>query len=141
MAKLVGFNLSKISIEKENEIKGKIEIKSNIHVENIKKETIEISKENDILAFEFSLTIDYEPKIAKIQFKGDTLVLVSPEESKEIMKKWKKKEIADPIRILVFNTILAKCNIRALQLEEELNLPTHIPMPKLAQEQQKSYMG
>jgi len=29
---------------------------------------------------------------------------------------------------------MAKCNIKALQLEDELNLPTHIRLPRLAKE-------
>lgn len=141
MAKIVGFNLSKISIEREKEIKGKIEIKSNLNITDVKKENLEISKENDILAFGFNFTINYEPKIAEIVFQGDILSMVSPAESREILKKWKKKEISDSIRLLIFNVILAKCNIKALQLEEELNLPTHIPLPKLSSQQANSYTG
>lgn len=141
MAKIVGFNLSKVSIEREKGIKGKIEIKSNLNITDIKKENLEISKENEVLAFEFSFTINYEPKIAEIVFQGDVLLMVSPAESKEILKKWKKKEILDSIRLLLFNIILTKCNIRALQLEEELNLPTHIPLPKLSAQQTNSYTG
>lgn len=141
MAKTVGFNLSKVSIEREKEIKGKIEIKSNLNVTGIKKENIDLSKESDILGFEFSYVINYEPKIANIIFQGDVLVMVNREEVKEIFKKWKKKEIPDAVRLLVFNTVLIKCNIKALQLEEELNMPTHIPMPRLTQQQQRAYTG
>lgn len=141
MVKIVGFNLAKISIEREKEMKGKLEIKSNLNITDVNKENIDISKENEVIAFDFNFTINYEPKVAEIIFNGEVLVLMSHEEAKNVVKKWKKKEIEDAIRIVIFNTILAKCNIKALDLEDELNLPTHIPMPKLAPQQQKSYTG
>jgi hypothetical protein len=141
MVKIVGFNLTKISIEREKEMKGKLEIKSNLSVTDVNKENIDLSKENEVVAFDFNLTINYEPKVAEIVFNGEVLVLMSHEEAKNVFKKWKKKEIEDSIRIIIFNTILVKCNIKALELEDELNLPTHIPMPKLAPQQQKSYTG
>lgn len=140
MVKIVGFNLNKVSVEKLNEVKGKIEIKSNLNITEVSKENIELAEENDVVAFGFEYSINYQPKIADVIFLGDVLLMLPKAESKEVFKKWKKKQIPDEIRLAVFNIILSKCNIKALQLEEDTNLPTHIPMPKLAPpQQQKSY--
>jgi hypothetical protein len=142
MVKIVGFNLSKVSAEKYGDVKGKIEIKSNLQVTEIAQEKLELAKDNHILSFTFEYNIIYEPKTADILFKGEILMMLPINDAKEILKKWKKKEIADNIRIILFNTMLAKCNVRALELEEELNIPTHIPMPKLSPPQAgKSYTG
>jgi len=56
--------------------------------------------------------------------------------------KWKNKKISDDIRMPLFNMILTKCNLKALQFEEEFALPTHVPMPRLSpQENNQSYVG
>lgn len=141
--RVIGFNFEKISIERKESIKGKIEIKSNIGVENVEKEKVDIS-EKDSLKFTFTYSLKYDPNIASLEFKGFILALVDKDEFKLITKEWKKKKIPEKIRIPLFNLILNKCNLRALQFEEEFNLPIHIPMPKLAPQQgseKVSYTG
>jgi len=54
--------------------------------------------------------------------------------AKEVLKGWKDKETTDDFRIFLFNIILRKSNIKALQLEDELALPPHIPLPSLNKE-------
>jgi len=55
---------------------------------------------------------------------------------------WKKKEGNENVRLLVYNTILTKCSIKALQMESDLNLPSHLPLPKLAPAKQvTNYTG
>ncbi len=141
MPSIIGFNLKRALVERKEEIKGKIEIKSNIDILDIKKESINLSKEKEVLSFLFNFTITYEPKIADLNFQGNVLLLVEPAESKEILKKWKKKQTPQNIRVVIFNTILTRCNIKALELEEDFNLPPHLPLPKLAPEQQNTYTG
>jgi len=36
---------------------------------------------------------------------------------------------------MVINSILGRCNIQALIMSKELNMPPPIPMPKVAQQQ------
>jgi len=134
---IIGFNLEKISAERKNPIKGKLEISSNINIKEIKQEKIDIIKEQNPLKFNFKFTIEYKPKIAEIIFEGFVLVLFEKDKSKEITKKWKGKKISDDIRIPLFNFILTKCNVKALQLEEEFGLPTHIPLPTIRPQSEK----
>ena len=47
------------------------------------------------------------------------------------------KKIPEGIRIGLFNFIMSKCNVKALQLEDELGLPFHVPMPRLRPEKKK----
>jgi hypothetical protein len=50
---------------------------------------------------------------------------------------WKKNKVPDEIKLLVFNFVMTKCNLKALQLEEEFSLPPHIPLPKLTPESER----
>ena len=130
--KIIGFTISGISAErKAHKDKEKIEIKSNLNIEDIQKENVEFTK-NDSLKFDFSYNIGYEPELAAIKIKGSVIVMDDKDESKDILKEWKKKKFDHPLKLPLFNFIMNKCNIKTLQLEEELGLPFHMPMPQLA---------
>jgi len=135
--KIIGLNFEKISVERKNPIKSKLEISSNINIKEIKQEKIDIVKEQNPLKFNFKFTIEYKPKIAELIFEGFILALFEKTQSKEIIKKWKNKKISDDIRIPLFNFILTKCNIKALQFEEEFGLPTHLPLPRIKPQPEK----
>jgi len=62
---------------------------------------------------------------------------LDPGKSKEVLKKWKDKEIPEDFRLVLFNIILKKSSLRALQLEEEMNLPTHFPLPSIKIEKEE----
>ena len=142
MAQIIGFNFTKMQVERAKELKGQITVNHNMDIKDVRKEPVNLSKDKDVLCFDFEFSLSYEPKHAKINFEGNVLVLAEPKESKEILKSWKKKEGADNIRLLVYNTILTKCSIKALELESDLNLPSHIPLPKLAPAKQTAnYTG
>jgi len=136
---VIGFNFEKIQAERK-QAKGtqNMQINSNINIKNITQEEISIVKDKPVLKFDFEFSVNYKPEIAEIVFRGFSLVLVEKDESKDILKKWKNKKISEEVRLPLFNLILTKCNLRALQLEEELNLPTHIPLPRIKPEQQKN---
>jgi len=128
--KVIGFNLSKILIQKKEKFEGKIEVNQNIDIKNISKDSISITKE-DILKIDFAFNINYSNEAAKLEFEGNLLLIPEKEELKEILKSWKDKKISDNTRIPLFNFIMSKCNIKALSLEDDLNLPYHVPMPRL----------
>jgi hypothetical protein len=50
---------------------------------------------------------------------------------KEILKQWESHIIPEEFKIPLFNIILKKSNFKALELEEDLLLPSHIPMPSI----------
>lgn len=136
--KLVGFNFEKISIEKLSELTGKLSIKTDIDIKEIKEIKTNMLKTKEIiLNIKFQYGIDYTPGIAKLDFKGSILVAAEGKQAKEILKEWKNKKISDEFRIIIFNLILSKASIKALQLEENMNLPPHLPLPKLKGEEKK----
>jgi hypothetical protein len=127
---VIGFGLSRILVERKEKLEGKLEIKSNINIDNITKDGIPIS-EDDAVKINFTFTLNYNKEDAKLEFKGHTLLLPNEEETKNIINDWKSQKIPDDIKVPLFNFIMSKCNIKALELEEELGIPFHIQMPKI----------
>jgi hypothetical protein len=132
--RIVGFNLRKIEAERKKDDPGKLEIKTNLDIRNIEKEKIDLAGE--LLKFTFIYSIHYEPGFGELVFQGTALVLPpKPEDLKRILKDWKKKKLAPDVKLPVFNFIMSRCNLKALQLEEDFSLPPHIPLPQLTNQQ------
>jgi hypothetical protein len=134
---VIGFNLTKVLVERKKTITGKVSIRTNIDIKEINKEKLEMIKDKEVLSFDFQFIIDYDPEVAKLIFEGNILVALASKEAKEILNKWKKKELPEDVRLNIFNTILSRCSIEALSMEEKMGLPTHFPLPKFTKEQKK----
>lgn len=134
--RLAGFNFSKISVERLSESSNKIKINTKIDISKIDKFSPP-SFEKELLRAEFSYILDYSPDFAKIEFKGFVLFYAEQDEIKEILGDWKKKKLSDNFQTILFNIILRKTNIKALELEDELNLPFHINLPSLKKKDEK----
>ncbi len=132
--KIIGFNLIKISVERKEEIKGKLELKQNIDISNVSKEKLPFS-DDEVIKIAFKFLVDYEPDFAKLILEGYVIILPEKNEAKNLLKSWKDKKIPEELRVGLFNFIMSKCNIKALNLEDELNLPLHIPMPRINPQQ------
>ncbi len=131
---IIGFNLAKILLERKEGFTGKIEIKSKADVTDIKKDPMKIAEGKEALRVSFDFLISYEPDFAKVEMKGFVLLLEEPKIAKQILNDWKKKKINNELKERVFNTILSRCNVKALALEEDLNLPPHFPLPQIKRE-------
>ena len=143
---IVGFGFTKLSAEKKEAAKGKIDINNNVSVKEAKEDSFFIGKDKQgIIKFTFEFTSKYEPAIGTILFEGEILYLDEPKKIKEILNSWKNdKKISPEIMANLLNTILTKCNVQALILSQEINLPPPIPMPKvqIAPPQEKeNYIG
>jgi hypothetical protein len=130
--KLIGFNLNKISAEILSNKFEELKITNNIKIETIEQAKADIfKKDEEALNIKFDYSLDYNPKIAQLMFSGSVLLLVSQKESKEILKQWEEKKISSNIKLPLFNLILRKTSIKAIELEDELNLPLHVNLPSL----------
>jgi hypothetical protein len=130
--RLIGFNFDKISVERFKDRVSNLKINTNIDVSEINPVKADILKtKEEILQANFSYTVKYEPGFAEINIKGKALLSVEGKLAKEILKKWKNKEISDEFKSFLFNIILRKSSLKSLQLEEDLNLPLHIALPTL----------
>src|SRR3989344_1738877 len=136
--KFIGFNFTKINVEKFSESFKEVKINTHIDISNIEKVNSDLFGNNEeTLVVKFSYLVEYSNNHAKIDLSGSVLVSMDKLKSKEILKKWEEKKIQDDFRIPLFNIIFRKSNIKALELEDEMNLPLHIPLPRLEQQPDK----
>ena len=133
--KLLGFNFNKISIEKfplKTEKAEGLKINTGISIKEITSVNADMFKTKDeFLGVKFSYDIHYDPDFAKIEFLGDLILSLDSKDAKEVLKEWKDKKFPEEFKIFVFNIILKKTNLKALELEEEMNLPLHWPLPSI----------
>ena len=141
---IVGFGFTKLSAEKGEQPKGKIDINNNVTVKDVKEADISLGKGNqNVLKFMFEFTSKYGPNVGTILFEGELLYLEDSKKTKEILSMWKKdKKIPKELMGSLLNAILTKCNVKALILSQEVNLPPPVPLPKVRVEapENKSYI-
>lgn len=140
---VIGFNFKKILGEKLLTFNNTA-INTNIEFNDISKEKLDFIKDEDALKISFIYSLIYndpdkkEQKYAELFLEGEIALATNKEESKNILKAWKKKEIPEDVKLPLFNLILKKCTKRAIALQDELNLPTHIQLPKLKKQVETS---
>lgn len=141
----IGFNFDRIHAERKvSEIKGDLNVKHNLNIIDLKTENITLEKKQEVLKFIFEFVLFYEPDIGFIKIEGHLLFLESPKKLKEMFQEWQKnKKISPEVLQNLFNTILAKTNIKALELSQDINLPPHLPLPRLGQQKKNinEYIG
>ena len=132
--KLIGLSFDKISAEKIGEKLEGVKVDSNIEIIDIKKADFDILKDKEeMLDIKFRQTIQYNPDYAKLEFKGIMLVSLDYKEAKELLKNWQKnKKVPDEFQLTFLNIIIHKSAPKAMQLEEDLGIPFHIPLPRSA---------
>jgi hypothetical protein len=129
---ILNFNFDRINIERSKEAPKTIDAKNNLKILSIEEDKLPIDQQK-ILKFIFQFSVDYEPKVAKLEFHGHLTYLNEEKKMKEILSSWsKEKKIPPEVSAPVMNFLLTKCNIRALSLAQDFNLPAHIPFPRIA---------
>jgi hypothetical protein len=126
--KLIGFKYTKINVERNEESKGELKITPNININSIDKFKSESKQE--ILEIKFNFNIDYS-SLGKIELVGRMLLSADSKIVKDALEGWKNKKLDNNINMIILNVIMQKASIKALQLEEEMNLPPHIQLPRL----------
>jgi ribosomal protein L10 len=76
-------------------------------------------------------------KLGEVIFQGNTIIGITKEDPKEIAKAFKKNEIPLNIKEFFLNLILTKCAAKALDLEDQIHLPFHVPLPKVKLQEKK----
>ncbi|MDD5133252.1 MAG: hypothetical protein PHD81_01970 [Candidatus Nanoarchaeia archaeon] len=134
---IVNFTITKIDAARlADELTGKLSIKSDLKIVNVAEEKLNISNQT-ALKFTFEFVIDYEPKFGKILLGGYLLYMPGSDENdaKTVVDTWKKtKKLDTKLMEALFNATLSKCNVKALVLSQEINLPPHIRLPVVVAE-------
>lgn len=131
--KLAGFNFIKVNVEKKSSNLKDLKIDTKIDIRDIKLvETSMFKTEEKFLAIQFEYFIDYKENVAKVDLLGDIILSLENDLAEKVLSQWKEsKKMPEEFKIKLFNLILRKSTVKALQLEEEMNLPLHVPLPRL----------
>jgi hypothetical protein len=133
---IIGFNFTKISAEKAPSFK-RTSINTHIQFSDMEKEKNDLLKDSDIIKLKFNFSVNYgdtdkeEEKMGCVMFEGLMVLSTNKDETKEFTKSWKKKQIPKEYTVPLYNFILRRCSIKALQLEEDVSLPMHLPFPQV----------
>jgi len=127
--KLLGFNLTKINVEKNQDYQGQTNIKSNMNIISIEKHKINLIKQESV-KINFNFSIDYE-KLGLISINGFFILTVDKKTFKELTEKWDSKDFDPKLRVIILNIVIQKSSLQALKLEEEMGFPLHMQMPRV----------
>ena len=137
---IVGFNFTKINVErKQDNVKGKIDIKNNVAIIGVEPSDLSLGGASQkALKIIFDFNVNYEPKLGSMKFTGDILFLGEAAKIDGILKDWEKtKKLPKEMTAGIINTVLTRCNIQALILSQQLNLPAPIQLPRVKIEEPK----
>ncbi|MBW2963566.1 hypothetical protein KY306_02220 [Candidatus Woesearchaeota archaeon] len=136
---IVGINLTKINAEKKEAKGGKVSINNNISIKNVEEKDLSLgaSKQKG-LRFNFLFKCEYAPEVGSINLEGSVMFLADAVKNKAIKEGWDKgKNVAPEIMESVLNSALNRCNIEAIKISQDMNLPSPVPMPRLQRKQAK----
>ncbi len=132
---ILGFNYDKLNVEKkEEEIKkgSDFKVTYNVNIKDMQDYELKLQDKQKALKFLFEFSIKYTPQIGSLDMGGNIIYAEDKDKIKEIKKHWdEKKDVPDDIKTQLINLIFRRSNIKALLLAQEVNLPSHIPMPKI----------
>lgn len=127
---IIGFNFERISVERKKVPQGEIKIANNVRLTDIKEEDIRVGEASKALKVGFEYKLDYGAELGNLIILGNVIYLDDKKKQDAVIEAWKaKKPLETKFSLSVTNTIMAKCNIKAIELCSEVNLPTHIRMP------------
>lgn len=134
---IAGIQIMKIMSERKKTASGKVSIDNNMTLADVTERTG--GKKQGALSFSFSFGADYRDEekktIASINMDADVFYIDEPVRTKEILEGWKKNRTVDKnILRESMNTAMEKCNLAAILLTREMNLPSPIPLPKIKEE-------
>lgn len=130
---IIGFNFKKLSIERKKPLIKGMKVAYDLDINKVQDEVFPLAdKGQGVLTLDFDYFVKYNPDIAEIKMHGSVNYLLPKDEAKKVLTLWSKtKKLPKNVSIPVINRILDKCNIKAMELEQDLSLPTHLPMPSV----------
>ena len=134
--RVMGFNLEKVNIERFKDNPENLKYNTKIDISNIESLNSNFIKiKDEMIKISFKYNVTYEPEYAKLEIAGNLLLAVEPKLSRDVLREWKDKKISEDFRLTILNIIIRKSSIKALQLEDELGLPPHLPFPILKKQE------
>lgn len=130
---LVAFHFKKMLAEKKKNATGKISAKNNVAITDIKEAKLNMGKSSQAGAeVTFKFTVNYEPDLGGIELVGAVVYMGTIDVIKSVMDAWNKdKQVSNEVVEELYNHVLHKCNIQALIMARDMQLPAHIQLPRV----------
>jgi hypothetical protein len=140
---ITGFTIEKLNIEKTSEkITETVKVHNNLELIDVEQQPLPFKDKKAAIKFKFKYIVKYEPNIGNIDIRGSIIYI--GDESDQIIKEFKKEKKLknEKTGIQILNTISNKCNVRALELSQDLNLPPPFNLPRFTfQTKASDYIG
>ena len=93
IAMIVGFNLTKIVVDRNKPVRGKIKVNHDLRIVKVSKSQLPLKDKKEALVFDFEFEIKYDPGIGNILIGGNVLYFGSDaKKMNEICDNWEKKK-------------------------------------------------
>ncbi|MCD6189215.1 MAG: hypothetical protein J7J97_03375 [Thermococcus sp.] len=136
---VVGVNVTKIEVEKQGGVLGKVEVNLSPKIEEVRLGEIKTpsGKVNGIEVF-FTYQIGYNPEIARAVIKGAVFYLPPKREQiDEILDGWEKeKKIPPEMFAEIVNFVTSEITPLIMVISKEMRIPYPIPLPRVTIRQQ-----
>lgn len=131
---VIGFSFNKFDcIRNKVNATGSIEINHQVSITNVEKSALSVGgAKNEVLKVEFQFDVKYGNDLGHISLHGDVIYTDTPEIINETFKGWEsEKKLNSTVNEQVQKFVYNKGVVKALELSDNLNLPSPIPlMPK-----------
>lgn len=132
---VAGIQIRKCNAERKNVGGGKVSIDNNMTLQDVTEKSM-VGKKQGGVAFSFNFLADYineqKVSVASITMEADVFYVDEPGKAKEVVDIWKKNKTVDKAVLRdAMNLAMDRCNVAAILLSREMELPPPIPMPKI----------
>ncbi len=138
---VIGFNYTKIEAEKNPKVpaKGGIEVKHNVSIKEVEKTSLNVAGgKSDVLRIVFNFDVLYGNSLGKVSLEGDVIYTDTKEIVEETFKNWEdKKDLTDMVKESVHRFVYNKCIVKAIEISDNVSLPSPVPLPKIASKASK----
>jgi hypothetical protein len=125
--KLIGSKFSKLEASRNSEFSGKVAMSNDIKILLIDR----TKEDKETLKIKYSYKVNYAD-LGYVLLEGFIFVTSDSKTNKNILKTFEDRQFDSEEQLIITNMIVQKASIRALQLEEEFNLPIHIKLPSIS---------
>ncbi len=124
--KFMGFSFTRLNVERGSENYKDLKINTNIDIVDVASAKSNFMKtKEEVVIIKFKYIVEYSNKVGNLDIEGNVAIAFDQKDAKELLKQWKNKKIPENLRAPIFNMILRKTTLKALELEDEMNLPLH----------------
>ena len=130
---IVSFSFTKLLAEKKESKNEKISINNNVSIVNVEEHVLPIgAQRQDALKISFLFTTQYDPNFGTIELHGNLIYLGDAKQLQEVFANWNKnKKLSADMMKDVLTSVLSKCNIQALVMSRDVQLPPPVPLPRV----------